>query len=110
MPLKQLTRCVSRAACIQYGKGNHHTVEQAELTQQLQEKSTRNPDQIDLEDAIRKLEEEQEIRIAVQGSSLRQLPEEDEAIFTGIARFERLSWCYSRCMIDNFYCLYLLSI
>jgi hypothetical protein len=40
-------------------------MEQAELTQQLLEQSTENPDQIDLEDAIRKMEEEQEIRIAV---------------------------------------------
>ncbi len=60
-----LTKCVPWAACIQDGKGNHHTLEQAELTQQLLEQSTENPDQIDLEDAIRKMEEEQEIRIAV---------------------------------------------
>jgi hypothetical protein len=60
-----LTKCVPWAAYIQDGKGNHHTMEQAELTQQLLEQSTENPDQIDLEDAIRKMEEEQEIRIAV---------------------------------------------
>jgi hypothetical protein len=60
-----LTKCVPWAAHIQDGKGNHHTMEQAELTQQLLEQSTENPDQIDLEDAIRKMEEEQEVRIAV---------------------------------------------
>ena len=60
-----LTKCVPWAAYIQDGKGNHHTMEQAELTQQLLEQSTENPDQIDLEEAIHRMEEEQEIRIAV---------------------------------------------
>jgi hypothetical protein len=58
-----LTKCVPWAAYIQDGKGNHHTLEQPELTAQLMEQSIDNTDQIDLEDAIRKMGEEQEIRI-----------------------------------------------
>ena len=58
-----LTKCVPWAAYIQDGKGNHHTLEQAELTAQLMEQTTDNPDQIDLEDAILKMVEEQEVRI-----------------------------------------------
>lgn len=60
-----LTKCVPWAAYIQDGKGHHYTLEQSELTEQLTAQSTDNPDQIDLEDAIRQMEEEQEIRIAV---------------------------------------------
>jgi hypothetical protein len=60
-----LTKCVPWAAYIQDGQGNHYTLEQAELTAQLMEQSTDNPEQIDLEDAIRKMEDEQEIRIEV---------------------------------------------
>jgi hypothetical protein len=60
-----LTKCVPWAAFIQDGKGNHYTLEQAELTARLNEQSTDNPDQIDLEAAIQKMEEEQEIRILV---------------------------------------------
>ncbi|NIA03384.1 MAG: hypothetical protein GWP12_02460, partial [Nitrospirae bacterium] len=61
-----LTKCVPWAAFIQDGKGNHHTLEQAELTTLLNQQSTSNPDQIDLEAAIHKMEEEQEIRIVSQ--------------------------------------------
>jgi hypothetical protein len=53
------------AAYIQDGKGHHYTLEQAELTAQLIAQSTDNPDQIDLEDAIRQMGQEREIRIAV---------------------------------------------
>ncbi len=53
------------AAYVQDGKGGHYTLEQDELTEHLLAQSTDNPDQIDLEDAIRKMEEEQEVRIAV---------------------------------------------
>ena len=60
-----LTKCVPWAAYIQDGKGNHYTLEQTELTAKLTAQRTSNPDQIDLEDAIRRMEEEQEIRIAV---------------------------------------------
>ncbi len=60
-----LTKCVPWAAYIQDGKGGHYTLEQAELTARLMEQSTDNPEQIDLEDAIRRMEEEQEIRIEV---------------------------------------------
>jgi len=58
-----LTKCVPWAAFIQDGRGNHYTLEQAELTARLNEQSTDNPEQIDLEDAIHRMEEEQEIRI-----------------------------------------------
>jgi len=60
-----LTKCVPWAAYIQDGKGNHYTLEQADLTARLNEQNTGNPDQIDLEDAIHRMEEEHEIRIAV---------------------------------------------
>ncbi|MEN8107047.1 MAG: hypothetical protein ABFS22_03475 [Pseudomonadota bacterium] len=53
------------AAFIQDGTGNHYTLEQAELTARLNEQSTDNPDQIDLEDAIHRMEEERELRIVV---------------------------------------------
>ena len=60
-----LTKCVPWAAYIQDGKGNHYTLEQADLTAQLMAQSVENPDQIDLEDAIHRMEEEQEIKIEV---------------------------------------------
>jgi hypothetical protein len=61
-----LTKCVPWAAYIQDGKGNHQTLEQDEITGRLNAQSTANPEQIDLEGAIRKMEQEQEIRIAVK--------------------------------------------
>ena len=60
-----LTKCVPWAAFIQDGKGDHYTLEQAELTARLNEQSIDNPDQIDLEAAIHRMEEEREVRIAV---------------------------------------------
>lgn len=60
-----LTKCIPWAAFVQDGKGGHYTLEQQELTARLLEQSTDNPDQIDLEDAIHKMEGEREIRIAV---------------------------------------------
>lgn len=60
-----LTKCVPWAAYFQDGKGQHHTMEQSELTEKLLEQSTSNPDQIDLETAIRQMEGEKEIRISV---------------------------------------------
>jgi len=50
-------------AFIQDEKGNHQTLEQAEIIVRLNEQSTDNPDQIDLEDAIAKMGREKEIRI-----------------------------------------------
>lgn len=60
-----LTKCVPWAAFIQDGNCNHQTLEQAEIITRLNEQSTENPDQIDLEDAIGKMGREKEIRIFV---------------------------------------------
>jgi hypothetical protein len=60
-----LTKCVPWAAFIQNEKGNYQTLEQAEIIARLDEQSTDNPDQIDLEDAIGKMGSEKEIRIPV---------------------------------------------
>lgn len=59
-----LTRCVPWTAFIQDEKGNHKTLEQAEIIARLEEQGTDNPDQIDLEDTISKMGREKEIRIA----------------------------------------------
>jgi len=53
------------AAYIQDGKGDFHTLEHAEIIAMLNEQGSQNPDQINLEDAIRKMESAQEIRISV---------------------------------------------
>ncbi len=60
-----LTKSVPWAAFIQDENGNHQTLEQAEIIARLEEQSTDNPDQIDLEDAIVKMGREKEIRIPV---------------------------------------------
>jgi hypothetical protein len=60
-----LTKCVPWAAYVQDGKGNHYTLEQNELTARLLEQSVENPEQIDLEDAIHRMEAEREIRIEI---------------------------------------------
>jgi hypothetical protein len=60
-----LTKCVPWAAYIQDGKGNIHTLEHNEIIAMLNEQSIQNPDQINLEDAIRKMETAQEIRISI---------------------------------------------
>ncbi|HUT39999.1 MAG TPA: hypothetical protein VM011_01550 [Gammaproteobacteria bacterium] len=61
-----LTKCVPWAAYIQDGAGSHHTLEQAELVAQLRQQSTENTDQIDLESAIHRMEQEQEIKIEIR--------------------------------------------
>ena len=58
-----LTKCVPWAAYIQGVDGEHRTLEQAEIIAQLEQQSTENPDQIDLEDAIREMAKAKEIRI-----------------------------------------------
>lgn len=58
-----LTKCVPWAAYIQDGKGGQQTLEQAELVASLKAQSTENPDEIDLEQAISRMEAEREIRI-----------------------------------------------
>jgi hypothetical protein len=60
-----LTKCVPWAAFIQDENGNHQTLEQSDIIARLNEQSTENPDQIDLEDAIRQMGREQEVRIPV---------------------------------------------
>ena len=59
-----LTKCVPWAAYLQDGKGDSHTLEHNEIIAMLNEQSIDNPDQINLEDAIRKMETAQEIRIS----------------------------------------------
>ncbi|MDX2456924.1 MAG: hypothetical protein QNL87_05400 [Gammaproteobacteria bacterium] len=58
-----LTKFIPWAAYVQDEYGNHQTWEQAELYEQLQTQSTKNPDQIDLERAIAMMEREKEIRL-----------------------------------------------
>jgi hypothetical protein len=60
-----LTKFVPWAAYVQRQDGRHFTLEQEELMIRLQEQSSENPDQIDLEQAIHCMEESQEIRISV---------------------------------------------
>lgn len=60
-----LTKCVPWAAYLQDGEGGSRAMEQPEIVDQLLQQSTENPDQIDLESAIRQVIEAQEIRIAV---------------------------------------------
>ena len=60
-----LTKCVPWAAYIQDGEGNAHTLEQAEIAEQLMQQSSENPDQIDLEVAIQQMIDAREIRITV---------------------------------------------
>jgi len=63
-----LTKCVPWAAFVQDNKGNHYTLEQAELTARLNEQSTGNPEQINLEDAIREMADAEEVQIDIQGT------------------------------------------
>jgi hypothetical protein len=58
-----LTKCVPWAAYIQDGAGGSRTLEQDEIVSLLKEQSEENLDQIDLEDAIQKMEKVKEIRI-----------------------------------------------
>lgn len=56
-----LTKFIPWAAYVQDGKGSHQTWEQAEVFKRLQEQSTDNPDQLDLETAIEIMESAKEI-------------------------------------------------
>ncbi len=56
-----LTKFIPWAAYVQDENGNHHTWEQAEVFEKLQEQSTENPDQLDLETAIEIMESAEEI-------------------------------------------------
>ena len=58
-----LTKFIPWAAYIQDESGQHHTLEQEEIFAQLQQQSTENPDQIDLETAIDIMESEKEIQL-----------------------------------------------
>lgn len=62
-----LTKFVPWAAYVQQQDGTHYTLEQAELMAKLQTQSAQNPDQIDLEDAIRRMGEATEIKIKLAG-------------------------------------------
>ena len=58
-----LTKFVPWAAYIQDSDGYYFTLEQEELVQTLQQQSVENPDQIDLEHAIRMMASAEEIKI-----------------------------------------------
>jgi len=58
-----LTKFVPWAAYIQDGKGSYSTFEQRELMQALEQQSTDNPDQIDLEVAIQVMAKAEEIKV-----------------------------------------------
>ena len=58
-----LTKFIPWAAYVQDEYGNHQTWEQAELYEQLQAQSSKNPDQVDLETAIEIMERATEIRL-----------------------------------------------
>jgi hypothetical protein len=60
-----LTKFVPWAAYAQDRDGFYYTLEQPELVQLLEQQSTDNPDQINLEDAIRMMAEADEVRVAV---------------------------------------------
>lgn len=61
-----LTKCVPWAAYIQSSDGSSRTLEQSEIVELLLQQSTENPDQIDLEAAIKQMIEAKEIKIAYQ--------------------------------------------
>ncbi len=58
-----LTKFIPWAAYVQDENGNHHTWEQAEVFKKLQEQSTENPDQLDMETAIEIMESAKEIHL-----------------------------------------------
>lgn len=58
-----LTKFVPWAAYIQERDGSYSTLEQTELVQALEQQSTSNPSQIDLEEAIQIMTEAEEIKI-----------------------------------------------
>ena len=58
-----LTKFVPWAAYVQQANGEHYNLEQDALFAQLQAQSAQNPDQIDLEKAIRLMSEAKEVRV-----------------------------------------------
>lgn len=58
-----LTKFIPWAAYIQDRDGSYSTMEQGELAQTLEQQSTDNPDQIDLEAAIQSMTEAEEIKL-----------------------------------------------
>ncbi len=60
-----LTKFAPWAAYIQDRDGSHATLEQAELVHTLEQQSTSNPDEIDLEAAIRVMAQVDEIRVEI---------------------------------------------
>lgn len=58
-----LTKFVPWAAYVQLADGEHHNLEQDELISKLEAQSAENRDQIDLENAIRLMSEEKEVRV-----------------------------------------------
>lgn len=58
-----LTKFIPWAAYVQDEHGNHQTWEQAEVFEKLQEQSTENPDQLDMETAIDIMERATEIHL-----------------------------------------------
>jgi len=58
-----LTKFIPWAAYIQDENGNHETWEQAELYERLQQQSTHNPDQVELESIIDIMEKSKEIQL-----------------------------------------------
>jgi len=58
-----LTKFIPWAAYVQSPDGSHETWEQPELFQRLKEQPTENPDQVDLEEAIRIMQGAKEIRL-----------------------------------------------
>lgn len=63
-----LTKCIPWAAYFQDGQGQSQTLEQAELVELLLQQSSDNPDAINLEDAIQKMVEAEEIKIPFPAS------------------------------------------
>ena len=61
-----LTKFVPWAAYIQDENGNQTMLEQKELYEQLMQQSTDNAEQIDMEDAIAKMQQAQEIKISLE--------------------------------------------
>ena len=63
-----LTKFVPWAAYVQTSDGHYYTIEQKELFEILQNQSDKNPERIDLEDAIHIMEEAQEINLHLPSS------------------------------------------
>jgi len=58
-----LTKFVPWAAFVQNQDGSNYIIEQNELVEHLNKQSTENPDQIDMEEAISKMAEEEEVQV-----------------------------------------------